>query len=394
MGDTRIGRESAFYPSDGIEVKGYFKSLVYPFGFNLANYGSNFVAYIHTANILVTKLFVNYVDLVVTYEIPSYTVTVNTNGGGSVTGGGTYTNGSMATLTATPDAGYKFVKWNDNNEENPRTITVTGNVTYTATFTPYTYTITFKDYDGTIIPVNGQNSQIVEYGKLPVEPPTPTRPSTPQYRYEFNGWSPAIEVATKDIAYFAQYTEIYIPYTVTWLNYDGSVLAACRNLPYGSIPVYNGDIPVRPSTAQYSYEFDGWDPPIDKVNGIIGDTIYVAKFKENLRNYPVSVKDGIVTLLSGSKVGDNYEYGSILEITANEKEGYKFLGWNGNSSSNEKTIRYTVISEAIFEALYKKLQMFFKSIKMFNHSKNELISPLNPLKSNEEVIVEVKIAYE
>lgn len=53
---------------------------------------------------------------------------------GSVTGSGSYTSGSSATLTATPKTGYRFVKWQDNVTTNPRTITVTGNANYTAYF--------------------------------------------------------------------------------------------------------------------------------------------------------------------------------------------------------------------------------------------------------------------
>ena len=43
------------------------------------------------------------------------------------------TDGS-ATLIATAEEGYHFIKWNDNNTDNPRTINVTENQTYTATF--------------------------------------------------------------------------------------------------------------------------------------------------------------------------------------------------------------------------------------------------------------------
>ncbi len=53
---------------------------------------------------------------------------------GSVTGGGSYTNGSTATLTATANSGYHFTQWQDGNTSNPRTITVTGDATYTAYF--------------------------------------------------------------------------------------------------------------------------------------------------------------------------------------------------------------------------------------------------------------------
>lgn len=88
-----------------------------------------------------------------------FTITVNSNNidWGTVTGGGTYAENASATLTATAKEGYKFVKWQDGNTDNPRTITVTQNATYTATFeestsptppptpTPEGITITFGD---------------------------------------------------------------------------------------------------------------------------------------------------------------------------------------------------------------------------------------------------------
>ncbi len=63
-----------------------------------------------------------------------YTITTKVSGKGSVEGGGTLQEGVTRTLTAKPDTGYKFVKWNDGKTDNPRTITVTGNATYTAYF--------------------------------------------------------------------------------------------------------------------------------------------------------------------------------------------------------------------------------------------------------------------
>lgn len=65
-----------------------------------------------------------------------YTITVNVNDQamGTVTGGGTYAANTTVTLTATANEGYQFVKWQDGNTDNPRTITVTKNETYTAIF--------------------------------------------------------------------------------------------------------------------------------------------------------------------------------------------------------------------------------------------------------------------
>lgn len=53
---------------------------------------------------------------------------------GTVTGGGVFEEGSEITISATPNNGYRFVRWNDNNTDNPRTIVCEGNATYTAYF--------------------------------------------------------------------------------------------------------------------------------------------------------------------------------------------------------------------------------------------------------------------
>jgi hypothetical protein len=71
-------------------------------------------------------------------QTPKYTITVsaNDNAMGTVTGGGTYDSAATATLTATANEGYKFVNWDDRNENNPRIITVTENASYVAYFAP------------------------------------------------------------------------------------------------------------------------------------------------------------------------------------------------------------------------------------------------------------------
>ena len=66
-----------------------------------------------------------------------YTLTVLSSNEemGTVTGGGSYEVGTEVTLTATPTSeGYAFVKWSDENTDNPRTLTVTGNSELTAIF--------------------------------------------------------------------------------------------------------------------------------------------------------------------------------------------------------------------------------------------------------------------
>jgi len=52
-----------------------------------------------------------------------------------VTGTGTYDKGTVVTLTATPNEGYRFVSWGDDVTDNPRTVTADVNgVVYSAVF--------------------------------------------------------------------------------------------------------------------------------------------------------------------------------------------------------------------------------------------------------------------
>ena len=74
--------------------------------------------------------------------------TITTSGeNGTITGGGTYNSGSNTTLIATPDECYQFVQWSDGNADNPRTVTVNGNATYTAIFKAEQYTISAESAD-------------------------------------------------------------------------------------------------------------------------------------------------------------------------------------------------------------------------------------------------------
>ena len=66
------------------------------------------------------------------------TTAVTPSGSGTVTGGGTYAKGTSVELRAIANAGYEFSKWSDGVIDNPRSITVSGNKSYTAQFVAVT----------------------------------------------------------------------------------------------------------------------------------------------------------------------------------------------------------------------------------------------------------------
>ena len=75
----------------------------------------------------------------VSYDI-LYNVTIQAEGCSSSFNHQFY-GGTKLVMEATPIECFKFKEWSDGNTDNPRTITVTGDATYTATFEKIQYTI-------------------------------------------------------------------------------------------------------------------------------------------------------------------------------------------------------------------------------------------------------------
>ena len=136
---THIGQGAFAYCSDIMEVTCFANvppEVEDTFAFYWVN--RNIPLYVPSSSVSsyqsapVWSEFTNYIGI----GLHTITATSANPAMGTVTGGGTYNGGATATLTAIPNTGYHFVQWQDGNTQNPRTITVTGDATYTATFAP------------------------------------------------------------------------------------------------------------------------------------------------------------------------------------------------------------------------------------------------------------------
>lgn len=125
---------------------------------------------------------------------------------GTVTGAGLYAQGTEVEISATPNTGYHFVNWSDENTEATRTITLTKDTTLTATFAPNLYAITFNNYNGEQL-----QQTDVAFGTLPVyEGSTPTRLDSAYYTFTFKGWKPAVVIVSGDAIYTAEYDSVFL----------------------------------------------------------------------------------------------------------------------------------------------------------------------------------------
>ena len=170
---------------------------------------------------------------------PQYTITVVANDPelGTVTGSGTYPEATIIEISATPFENVVFNGWDDGNTDNPRSVTVTQDMTFTALFeatTPppppppvETYTILVRPESPLLGSTYGSGTYpadtVIHIGAIPID------------GFFFSGWqdgdmnNPRTIIVTGDAEYVASFSQNPVEtYTIT-VYYDetqGFILGA------------------------------------------------------------------------------------------------------------------------------------------------------------------------
>ena len=234
---------------------------------------------------------------------------------------------------------YEFIGWFDINGNGVLDTVGTKDITYFANYTPIDryYTITFLDWNGTVLK---------EYSVKHDEIPTceePTREETAQYFYDFDGWDKEIVPVTGEAIYTATYLPTLRTYTVTWKNEDGTVLEGDINVPYGTMPEYNGATPTKQGNAQYTYTFKGWHIEISEVTG---DITYEARYTATVNKYTVIWKneDGTVLETDTTEYGLTPTYdGTTPTKVSTVQYDFVFAGWDTAISEVTGDVVYTAV---------------------------------------------------
>ena len=132
----------------------------------------------------------------------TYTITTQSNNPewGTTAGDTTALYLDEVEISAIPNYGYHFVRWNDNNTSNPRIVSVIEDKTFTATFAKNVYSITKNAEHGSIS--GNSSAEYLDFVTLTV---------TPDYGYHFTQWSdglkdnPRIFQVTKDTTFTAEF---------------------------------------------------------------------------------------------------------------------------------------------------------------------------------------------
>ena len=161
-----------------------------------------------------------------------------------------------------------------------------------------------------------------------------------------------------DIVFGSAMVELYVPcYSVTWKNYDGSVIYIDDTVEEGSVPTYDGETPTKPSDAQYNYEFSGWEPELEPTTGAVE---YTATFTPVLRSYTVTWEnwDGEVLDTTDADYGTLPVYsGEEPTKDADAQYSYSFIGWYPIVSAVTGDVTYT----AQFDAVVNEYEITWKN---------------------------------
>lgn len=184
------------------------------------------------------------------------------------------------------------------------------------------FTITWIDDDETHLSTTYvQEDSMPEYDKG-----TPTKPTTEQYTYTFDGWVPSIVKASGDTTYKASYSSAINKYTISW--YNGATLLHSEELEYGKMPTYHWtDKPSKEQTQRIRYDWNGWEETITTVTG---NAEYHAHFDE-VNKYLITYKNYDGTVLQESYVPSDilptYE-GAQPTRPPDAQYTYEPVGWD------------------------------------------------------------------
>ena len=243
--------------------------------------------------------------------------------GGAVSGFGGYESGDRATLRAIANTGYSFAGWTDDKgetvSENPEyTVKVTGDATYTATFTPQSYQVVLSLSDDSVGTLSGEGSYA--FGD------TVELNATPMGTKRFVGWYVLDAEGTKSLLSCDAHCWIKLdkdmvegldddtldiqavfadPYEVTVSGEvvvkDKASSRGCRVTGSGSFAV--GDQVELTAVAGMGYRFVGWSTDKEGTSIVETATTLDVTATQDMTYYAQFESDGQVTItVTGSSI--------------------------------------------------------------------------------------------
>lgn len=292
--------------------------------------------------------------------------------------------------TKTPSAQYDYIfdGWIDENNNSPFVEQYTNNTFY-PTFQSILrkYEVSFINYDGTLL-----DSYKVSYGSnATYNGKTPTRSYTDEdFAYKFIGWDkdPNTHVIRGDTTFEAKF-ELLEYFTVSFLDYDGTLLYEDKVLCGDSAKFNSSNEPSRPSEehGDYTtvYTFSGWNKSLDNVTSsfTVSPTF---KSKEMFNGPSTTYKNFTLNFVEKLPFSGhtNYNGYTTFEVTS-----FRFGSWDVYSGTN---IPYVTVYFSVLKKTGSDSAKIFLGIRD-TYNGSSLVVTINNLKLYQEKDFSEKLSF-
>jgi len=289
-----------------------------------------------------------------TTEVVEYHLTITSTQGGQVTepGEGRFAycqeQGRLVNLVATPEPGYRFVRWTGDvgtiADVNSAVTTITVNHDYsiTANFAR-SYALTISSTEGGSVTTPGEGTFV--YGEGDVVKLV----ATPDPGYGFVSWTGDVGTVANvnaastsitmngDYSVTANFEELAEYDLTTSSSAGGSVTVPGE----GTFEYYDGTVVNLVATASSGYYFISWTGDVGAITNANAPTTTVTmnadySITANFERIP----PGKVALTTSSTAGGSvttpgegafiYDGGTVVDLVADAEQGYHFVNWTGN----------------------------------------------------------------
>lgn len=294
----------------------------------------------------------------------NYTVSVTALGSGTVTGGGSYREGTAVTVTAAPASGYRFVEWRENNTKVSDSTSYSFNIdkdrSLIAVFEkaetpPVSYIVSLNATPGGTVTGSGSYEENTAV----------TVTAAPAEGYHFVEWQEDGEAVSNDASYQFAITgnrtlrAVFAP--------DAPDQAIRYSVEVSAVPAEGGTVTGEgifdeaaevtvTATAREGYHFLHW---IADGNQVSANQQYTFTVSESLSLTAVFEKETsepaqsfLVTVSASPEEGGtvsgggSYQAGAFVEAAAAPNNGYRFVRWMENGSEASSNSRYTFSAAA------------------------------------------------
>ena len=282
------------------------------------------------------------------FSINSYTISLSSDGNGSVEGAGDYNFSSTATVTASPNTGYYFVNWTDENGNEVNTsatysFTVDGARSLKANFALKSYNIDVEADDHGSVTGKG----IYYYGE------SITIKAMPETGYHFVNWTIDGNVVSTNANYTFTVTgptELTANFAID--SYTVDATAGGNGSVSGSGTYDYSETCTLVAIPEKGYHFVGWEENGTTVSenanyrfSVTGNRKIKAVFEINM--YTVTYKNDDGTILQEGEFpwGSTASYQHMANPTKKPtvQFTYTFAGWDNKDTLVTKDLTFTAV---------------------------------------------------